>query len=82
MAQAAAVPAAPSRFDRILFSLPIIGIFARDIARDVNNVFWFLPILILGLVLAVQAWGLAALTIFALCLVPMMFLFFVAITWP
>ena len=80
MAHAAPLPA--SRFDRILFALPVIGIFARDIARDVNNVFWFLPILILALVLAVMTWGPAALVVAALACVPLMFAFFVAISWP
>ncbi|MFE3837770.1 hypothetical protein [Pseudogemmobacter sonorensis] len=72
----------PSRLDRILFSLPLIGRIAREIAADVDNFFWLLPVVVLGLVLAVMTWGLAALTIAALCLVPLMFVFFVAISWP
>lgn len=67
---------------RVLFALPLLGTIARDIGRDVNNVFYALVILATCVVLAIKLWGLAALTLTALALVPMMFAFFVAITWP
>lgn len=73
---------APPLFDRILYRIPVIGLFARAIAQDVTAFFYVLPVFLLGLVLAVQAWGLVALTLTALFFVPVMFLFFVAVTWP
>lgn len=72
----------PSRAGRLLFALPLIGAFARDIERDVENVFWLLPILVLTMAVAVQIWGWAALVLTALAAVPLMFAFFVAISWP
>lgn len=81
MTLAPPVPA-PSLFDRILYRIPVIGIFARAIAQDVSAVFYVLPVFLLGLVLAVQTWGLVALTLTALACVPLMFLFFLAVTWP
>jgi hypothetical protein len=74
--------ARPSLALRLLYAVPLIGWIARDIARDVNNVFYALVILITVEVIAVKLWGLVALTLTALCIVPLMFLFFVAISWP
>ena len=67
---------------RILYAIPVIGHFARDISRDVNNVFYAIVVLVTCVILAIKAWGLAALTVTALALVPIMFVFFVSITWP
>lgn len=67
---------------RLLYALPLIGTIARDIARDVNNVFYLLVIIVTLEVLAFMQWGPVVLTLTALCLVPLMFLFFVAISWP
>lgn len=47
-----------------------------------ETLIWAAPIVLLGLVLSVQTWGLPALTIFALTLVPLMFSFFIYICWP
>ena len=81
MTLATNVPAVPL-FDRILYRIPVIGLFARAIAQDVSAFFYVLPVFLLGLVLAVQTWGLVALTLTALTCVPLMFLFFIAVTWP
>ncbi len=67
---------------RIFYAIPVIGHFARDISRDVNNVFYAIVVLVTCVILAIKAWGLAALTVTALALVPIMFVFFVSITWP
>ena len=69
---------------RLFYMIPLIGWIARDISRDVNHVFYALPVVVLALVLAVQVWGLAALTLTltALALVPLMFAFFIAVTLP
>ena len=62
--------------------IPILGRLLREIDQDVNTIFWLLPVIILGLVLAVHTWGLVALTMAALVMVPVMFAFFIAISWP
>jgi hypothetical protein len=67
---------------RILYALPLVGHIARDISRDVNNVFYALVFFVTLVIMAVKIWGLAALTLAALALVPLMFLFFVMISWP
>ncbi len=67
---AAAAPRAHARSKR----------FETD--AEAETVIWAAPAVVLALVLAVQTWGLAALTMFALCLVPLMFAFFVYICWP
>ena len=72
----------PSLGLRLVHATPIIGTMARDIARDVNNVFYALVVLVTAVVLAIKLWGLAALTLTALALVPVMFVFFVVICWP
>ncbi len=60
--------------------LPLIGFLARDIARDVNIVFYLLIIALTALVLAVKIWGIVALAMSALALVPIIFILLIAIT--
>ena len=62
--------------------LPLIGWIARDIGRDVNIFFYLLTIAVTVLVLAVKTWGLVALTMAALPMVPVMFGFFIWISLP
>lgn len=62
--------------------LPIFGWIARDIGRDVNIVFYMLAILLTVLVLAVKTWGMVALTMAALPMVPVMFAIFIWISLP
>lgn len=62
--------------------LPLISPLARAMGQDRNLIFYILTILLTVLVLAVKTWGLVALTLTALALVPVMFIFFVLITWP
>jgi hypothetical protein len=50
--------------------------------RMAEMILWLVPVLLLGLVLAVKTWGLVALTLAALPVVPLMFVFFVAISLP
>lgn len=63
-----------------LARLPLIGFIARDIARDVNTVFYLLTILVTLLVLAVMKWGIMALTLTAVALVPVYFVLLILIT--
>jgi hypothetical protein len=67
---------------RALYSIPVLGRIARDIAQDVDSVFYALMILVTLLVLAVQAWGLAALVVTAVAFVPVMFVLLIWVTLP
>ena len=67
---------APSGAER----LPIIGFIARDIARDINVVFYLLTIFVTLVVLAVKTWGVVALAMTALAFVPVMFVILICIT--
>lgn len=68
--------AQPGLFSR----LPLVGFVARDIGRDINIVFYLLTILVTALVLAIKTWGLVALAMTALAMVPVMFVVLIAIT--
>ena len=63
-----------------LAALPLIGFIARDIARDINVVFYLLTIFATLLTLAVMTWGLVALTLTAVAFVPVYFTLLVLIT--
>ncbi|PTE16014.1 hypothetical protein [Pseudogemmobacter blasticus] len=47
-----------------------------------ETVLWAVPIVLLALVLAVQTWGLVALTLTAVTLVPVIFVLLIWITLP
>jgi hypothetical protein len=72
----------PSRGARILNATPILGSLIRDIGRDINTVFYLLVILITLVVLAVKVWGVVALAMSALALVPVVFVILLWITLP
>ena len=75
---------APARpiLSRIVHATPVLGSLVRDVGRDINLVFYLLTIFVTAVVLAVKAWGLAALVITALALVPVMFAWFIVISLP
>lgn len=62
--------------------IPLFSALARDIGRDVNIIFYLLAIALTVLVLAVKTWGLVALTMAALPMVPVMFAIFIWISLP
>jgi|LauGreDrversion4_2_1035121.scaffolds.fasta_scaffold449855_2 hypothetical protein len=62
--------------------IPVLSAIVRDVARDVNVIFYLLVIALTLLVLAVKTWGLVVLTMVALCMVPVMFALFIWISWP
>lgn len=72
----------PSLGRRILYGIPLIGRIAREVAQDVNNVFYLMVVFVTLEVIAFQIWGPVVFTLTALVLVPTMFVFFVVITWP
>ncbi len=71
-------PSAPGLLSR----LPLVGPLSRAVDQDINLIFYLLVIALTVLVMAVKTWGLVALTMTALALVPCMFVFFIAVTWP
>ena len=72
----------PSAAGCILRSIPVIGRVIRDIEREVDSVFYLIVILVTALVLAVKTWGLAALVVTAVSLVPVIFILLITITLP
>jgi hypothetical protein len=72
----------PSPAGRVLRALPVIGRVIRDIERDIDTVYYLLVILLTALVLAVNVWGLAALVVTAVSLVPVIFVLLIWITLP
>jgi uncharacterized membrane protein len=67
---------------RLIRGLPVIGQVIRDIERDPDTVFYLIVIVLTALVLAVEAWGLAALVVTAVALVPVIFALLIWITLP
>jgi hypothetical protein len=71
-----------SAFVRAFLALPVIGHIIRDTARDVDMVFYYLVIFATTMVLAVQTWGLAALVVTMVALVPVIFILLIWMTLP
>lgn len=65
---------------RLLLATPVFGTLARDIQKDINSIYYALVILVTCLVLAVKLWGVVALAMTALALVPVMLITLIAIT--
>lgn len=72
----------PSPAGRILRSVPVVGRVVRDIEREIDTVYYLIVIFLTAVVLAVQAWGLAALVVTAVSLVPVIFVLLIWITLP
>jgi hypothetical protein len=65
---------------RLLYALPFLGQIARDIARERDSIYYALTIFVTLVILAVSTWGLVALTMIALTMVPVVFVLLIAIT--
>ena len=63
-------------------SAPAIGHAASDRGRDVAAIYSLLALFVTAVVIAVLIWGLPALVIAALALVPVVFGFFIIIALP
>ena len=74
------LPARPPLALRLLYAVPLLGIIARDISNGVDNVFYALMIFVTLIVLAVNVWGVVALAMTALAMVPVMFVLLILIT--
>lgn len=65
----------------LFYRIPIIGWMARDLVRDFKgNIGYFLLIVLTVLIVAVKTWGLVALGLAALAMVPVMFVVLIMIT--
>jgi hypothetical protein len=73
---------APSPIGRIARATPVVGRVIRDIEREVDTVYYLVTIFVTAVVLAVQTWGLPALVLTALALVPVMFVLLIILAKP
>lgn len=70
---------AQSPLDR---AIPVVDHGSRDGQREVRALYFILTIFTIAVVLAVLIWGLPALVLTALVLVPVMFVLFVFLSLP
>jgi hypothetical protein len=70
-----------SPFARGFYAVPVLGWIARDVAtKGDENIWYALVIFLTCVVLAVQTWGVVALSMIALAMVPVMFILLIRIT--
>lgn len=68
---------------RAFFNIPVIGWLARDVMYgDHDNIYYLLVIIATVLIGAVATWGLPALVVIAVSVVPIMFAVLVFIASP
>ena len=77
-----ATPPKRSPLSRFFRAMPIIGRVIRDVERDIDTIFYVLVVALTAVILAVQTWGLAALVVTAVALVPVMFVLLIWVTLP
>ena len=71
-----------SPIGRVFRAIPVIGHVIRDVEREIDTVYYLLTILITAVVLSIQIWGLPALVVTALALVPVMFVLLIILARP
>jgi hypothetical protein len=74
--------AAPSPSGRLFRAIPLIGGLVRAVERELDTIYYLLVIALTALVLAIQTWGLPALVLTALAMVPVMFVLLVILARP
>lgn len=67
---------------RLFRALPVVGRVIREVEREIDTIYYLLVIALTAVVLAVQIWGLPALVLTALALVPVMFVLLVILARP
>lgn len=72
----------PGLAARLYYALPVIGPVSRAIGQDINLVFYVLVILLTAMVFAIKIWGIAALVVTYVALVPVIFALLIWITLP
>lgn len=78
----AATLAAPNLFSRIVRAIPVVGGLIRAVEREVDTIYYILVIALTALVLAIQTWGLPALVLTAVAMVPVMFVILIILARP
>jgi hypothetical protein len=78
----AATLSTPSLFGRILRAIPVVGGLIRAVEREVDTIYYILVTLLTALVLAIQTWGLPALVLTAVAMVPVMFVILIILARP
>lgn len=72
---------ANAKHARAFYKVPLLGWIARDIAeKGEENIYYALVIFLTCVVLAVKTWGLVALGLTGVAMVPVMFVVLIAIT--
>jgi hypothetical protein len=77
-----ALPYTPSTVGRIARKVPVVGRVIRDVEREIDTVYYLITIFVTAVVLAVQTWGLPALVLTAVALVPVMFVLLIILARP
>jgi hypothetical protein len=73
---------ASSPLGRLFRAIPVIGGLIRAVERELDTIYYLLVIALTALVLAIQTWGLPALVLTALAMVPVMFVILVILARP
>ncbi|MBA3910910.1 MAG: hypothetical protein C0524_13810 [Rhodobacter sp.] len=76
------VPGLGDRVWALVRALPAIGRVIRDIEREVDSIYYLFVIALTALVLAIMTWGLPALVLTAVGLVPVVFVLLIWVTLP
>ena len=71
-----------SNFGRLVRAIPVVGGLIRAVEQQIDTIYYLLVIALTALVLAIQTWGLPALVLTALAMVPVMFLLLVILARP
>jgi hypothetical protein len=74
--------APPSLIGRMFRALPVIGGLIRAVEREIDTLYYLFVIALTALVLAIQAWGLPALVLTAVAMVPVMFVILIILARP
>lgn len=67
---------------RLFRAIPVVGRVIREAEREVDTIYYLLTICLTAIVIAVQTWGLPALVMTALALVPVMFVLLIILARP
>jgi 4-hydroxybenzoate polyprenyltransferase len=83
MSMITASPTRPAWPARLFFAIPIIGTIAREVLfGDKDNIWYALVIVLTALILSIAQWGLAALVVFYLPFVAIMFALLIVFSKP
>ncbi|WP_425039286.1 hypothetical protein [Primorskyibacter sp. S187A] len=76
------IPNQHSAATRMALSIPVLGWILRDLLHGAaDNIYYLLAALMTLWILAVMTWGLVALTLVAVTMVPVIFTLLILITW-